>query len=52
MSKRWKYLLHFLVAVSILALVVPTAAQAAETIKVGIVLRSPGGLREHGKALL
>ena len=48
MSKRWKYLLHFLVAVGIVALVSPTVAFAAGTIKVGIVLPLSGSLAEFG----
>jgi branched-chain amino acid transport system substrate-binding protein len=48
MSKRGKYLLHFLVAVSILVLVAPTAALAAETIKVGIILPLSGPLEDFG----
>ncbi|MEE9532449.1 MAG: ABC transporter substrate-binding protein [Syntrophobacteria bacterium] len=48
MSKRWKYLLHFLVAVGIVALVSPTVAFAARTIKVGIVLPLSGSLAEFG----
>ncbi len=49
MSDRWKYLLHFLFAVVIIALLSPTVALTQETIKVGIVLPLSGPLEDFGK---
>jgi branched-chain amino acid transport system substrate-binding protein len=48
MSKQRKHFLYFLVALAIAAILLPTGAPAAETIKVGILLPLSGPLEYFG----
>ena len=49
MDKQRKYFLHFFLALAIVALLLPTAALAEETIKVGILLPLSGSLEYFGE---
>ena len=49
MSKGWKYIMLMLAGIAALALVMPTSALAADTIKVGIVLPVTGPQAKFGE---